>query len=329
MLSVTLMVTCRPSYCPCCVRSLFWWSAFLKASLSSSDPGGESEVLSHSLCLRPYSTVILHFLPCCGTCFWIAFHQCHNASYLQDICTDVWCPPSCRSPRSLCWSSDRLERSRWSSLCCRLFSSWRWECQHWPPRTQRGHRICRWARLPLLLLAGPGHNSKPLRKGTGHEREELCFSSSKLVPSLKGSWLLSKLTFTFFLRSRVTCLPAIEARLEVWSGHPALNPAVVVPKYTQPETPFHQFQMAKVNYSVQHLDFLHGRQPFPDSRTISLAHLASHLSLLELRLKEKCRFFRNPFCPHQIMSLDFWIGCPSSSTYRSITRLLLVSWADK
>lgn len=38
-------------------------------------------------------------------------------------------------------------------------------------------------------------------------------------------------TFTLFLRRRVTDLPAIKIRSQVRSAHPALHPAVIIPTH--------------------------------------------------------------------------------------------------
>lgn len=171
----------------------------------------------------------------CFVSFGYMYSKSSSVLYLQGTYRDEWCPLWCHCPPSLCWSSGPPLQWRWLSMCCHLFSSWKYWRQRWPQQRQMGHHTWRGARPPWWPLQGWGHSSTPLREGVSAETKMIepplwGFSSIKMSSCVL--WCCMFVTFTFLLRRRVTGLPAVKIRFQVRPGHPALHPAVIIPTDT-------------------------------------------------------------------------------------------------
>lgn len=137
----SLMVMCSPGL-PFCWSSLFWWFAFSKTCLSSAEPARSSQDQP-----RGYRKEVLSF----------------ECSYLQDICTGVWCLLSRLGLHSWCWSSALLFGHSRFSLCSHRYISGCSPSLHSPPRTQTQRRIWRWARPLLSPAQEPARSRTRLR----------------------------------------------------------------------------------------------------------------------------------------------------------------------
>ncbi len=86
-----------------------------------------------------------------------------ECSYLQDICTGVWCPLSHLDLCSWCWSSALLFGHSQFSLCSHRYISGCTLSLRSPPRTQTKRRIWRWAHPLLSPAQEPARSRTRLR----------------------------------------------------------------------------------------------------------------------------------------------------------------------